>query len=107
MADALFRVSVFHKASDLVSLNVAFVDLARDFLHAARHVGKVIIAEVFVPPAHKTIKPVDLGGTIGGDKFLVHNILFKFAVAKPGVYDDEAAAKVRLLSHPLPHALTA
>lgn len=28
----------------------------------------------------KTIKPTAMGGIVGGDKYIVNNILFKFAV---------------------------
>jgi hypothetical protein len=39
---------------------------------------------------------VSLGGICGGDKFLVHNILFKFAIDSSGLFDwnDSSAAKV-------------
>ena len=42
------------------------------------------------------IKPtVDLGGQAGGDKYMVHNILFKFALDSMGLFggSDIAAAK--------------
>lgn len=50
---------------------------------------------MYVPYERKTIKPYkDAGGVIGGEKYIVQNILFKFAVGKPGMYDEDAAAKV-------------
>ena len=40
--------------------------------------GKVLIAEAHLPIDEKTIKPKDLGGTLGGQKFMIHSdILFK------------------------------
>lgn len=63
-----------------------------------------------MPLEQKTVKPLNLGGVAGGDKYLVHNILFKFALGKSnlspatlsefladssGLYgSDYAAAKV-------------
>ena len=47
-----------------------------------------------MPDSKKTIKPLKLG-MAGGDKYIVHNILFKFAVDNAGLYgSDYAAAKV-------------
>jgi hypothetical protein len=71
--------------------------LAHDFEHAAETYGKIIIrylatsmwnvcrcfpyvigsSERFMPVSAKTIKPIDLGGIAGGDKFLTRGILFK------------------------------
>jgi hypothetical protein len=34
-------------------------------------------SERFMPVAEKTIKPIDLGGIAGGDKFITRGILFK------------------------------
>ena len=42
------------------------------------------------------IKPItDLGGQAGGDKYIVHNILFKFALDSNGLFggSDLSAAK--------------
>jgi hypothetical protein len=37
----------------------------------------------------KTIDPVGLGGLAGGDKYIVNNIVFKFAVDSHGIYDSD------------------
>jgi hypothetical protein len=37
----------------------------------------------------KTIQPVAVGGVAGGEKFIVHGILFKFAVDFGGLYQVE------------------
>ena len=43
----------------------------------------------------KTIKPTSIGGIAGGDKYIVQNILFKFAVDSKGIYGgDDYAMKV-------------
>ena len=70
-----------------------------------------------MPDNRKTIQPIRIGGIAvrihcfvsnnqlmnwrmfvlqGGDKYLCHNILFKFAIDKNGLYggDDDSAAKV-------------
>jgi len=74
-------------------INMELLDLSQDFIHTAKTYGRIIIMERYLH--RKTIFPLDLGGTAGGDKYLVSNILFKFAVNSNGVYgNDEAAAKV-------------
>jgi hypothetical protein len=70
-------------------------DLAQDFIHCAKTYGRIIISEGHTPYELKTIKPVKMGGYAGGDKYLVNNIMFKFAVDSKGLFDsDEAAIKV-------------
>jgi hypothetical protein len=42
----------------------------------------------------KTIKPVNVGGIAGGQKYVVSGILFKFAIDNHGLYGgDENAMK--------------
>jgi hypothetical protein len=68
--------------------------LAQDFVDAATSYGKIIISEHFLPHEKKTIQPQMLPGIIGGEKFVVHNILFKFAVDHKNIYgSDFSAAK--------------
>lgn len=68
--------------------------LAQDFVEAATLYGRIIISEHFLPPEKKTIQPEALPGIIGGEKFVVHNILFKFAVDHKNIYgSDFSAAK--------------
>ena len=50
--------------------------------------------KVYLPDKKKTIKPLNLGGVIGGKKYIVHNMLFKFAVDSFDIFGDEAAAKI-------------
>lgn len=81
----------------------------KDFLHAAKTYGKIILSEVCLPVEKKTIQPAILGGLAGGyillllidlifyrEKYIVHNILFKLAVGSNHLFkgDDEVAAKV-------------
>eukprot|EP01102_Stenamoeba_stenopodia_P007672 TRINITY_DN2166_c0_g4_i2.p1 TRINITY_DN2166_c0_g4~~TRINITY_DN2166_c0_g4_i2.p1 ORF type:complete len:974 (+),score=252.47 TRINITY_DN2166_c0_g4_i2:436-3357(+) len=73
--------------------NMRFLDLVRDFIHAAKTYGRIIISERYLKS--KTIKPLQLGGLAGGEKYVVHNIMFKFAVDVTGMLgSDYVAAKV-------------
>ena len=51
--------------------------VARDFRDTARTYGKVIISEVHLPVEAKTVRPMKLGGTLGGSKYVVRDVLFK------------------------------
>ncbi|KAM9987697.1 hypothetical protein ACTFIZ_003048 [Dictyostelium cf. discoideum] len=53
--------------------------LAMDFVNFAENYGFIIIKEMFLPDHLKTIKPIDIGGIAGGQKFICQGILFKFA----------------------------
>ena len=59
--------------------------LAQNFTVSARQYGRIIISERALPVAEKTIKPTNLGGVAGGEKFICRGILFKFSG------DDEKA----------------
>lgn len=77
--------------------------LYSDFCYAALCYGTIIISERYLPMSQKTIRPVSMGGLAGGEKYLVQNIVFKFAVdqeVSPGSWMyggaspcDEAAMK--------------
>ena len=70
-------------------------NLALDFVHCAKTYGRLIISEAETPVEHKTIPPTSIGGFAGGDKYIVNNILFKFAVDSHNLFDcEEAAHKV-------------
>jgi tetratricopeptide (TPR) repeat protein len=71
------------------------IHLAHDFIYSSATYGKIIISELYLPVSQKTIRPSSLGGVAGGEKYIVHNIIFKFAVDHLHLYQsDEAAAKV-------------
>jgi hypothetical protein len=84
--------------ADLTNISLEFADTALTY-------GKIIISEASLPLHQKTLKPARLGGVAGGDKFVVHGILFKFAsdslvCTDPPIWlyggserDDEAAVK--------------
>ncbi len=52
-------------------------DLARNFVSISQTYGCVIVRELHYPNERKVIKPVDLGGLIGGEKYVCSGILFK------------------------------
>ena len=60
--------------------------LAQDFSFTARQYGRIIILEKNLPNDLKTIKPQDLPGVAGGQKFCVNGILFKFANDDKNMY---------------------
>ena len=66
--------------------NLDLLHLSQDFIYAATSYGKIIISEYYLPYDSKTIKPKELGGILGGEKYIVHNILFKFAVGMIYIY---------------------
>eukprot|EP01124_Arcella_intermedia_P007744 TRINITY_DN14795_c0_g1_i2.p1 TRINITY_DN14795_c0_g1~~TRINITY_DN14795_c0_g1_i2.p1 ORF type:complete len:549 (+),score=143.34 TRINITY_DN14795_c0_g1_i2:117-1649(+) len=91
----LRRLEPTSQLSDRIETNLDLMHLAQDFIYAATAYGKIIISEYYLPRKEKTIKPCALGGLMGGQKYIVHNILFKFAVDNRGLFgSDYAAAKV-------------
>lgn len=55
--------------------------------------AKTLIGERFLPLHLKSIKPLDIGGTAGGDKFIVQGILFKFSQNNKALYGCEKNAQ--------------
>eukprot|EP01091_Cochliopodium_minus_P013456 TRINITY_DN4343_c0_g1_i3.p1 TRINITY_DN4343_c0_g1~~TRINITY_DN4343_c0_g1_i3.p1 ORF type:complete len:256 (-),score=68.36 TRINITY_DN4343_c0_g1_i3:637-1404(-) len=53
--------------------------ITKNFQFHAKKYGEIIISEKLLPVEKKIIKPISLGGIAGGDKFVVHGMLFKFA----------------------------
>ena len=46
-------------------------------MYTATTYAKIIISEIYIPPSLKTIKPIDMGGLHGGQKFYNGGVLFK------------------------------
>ena len=67
------------KENPTIESHLEMIVLSEDFTKCAINYGKIIISEVFLENEKKTIRPVNLGG---GKNYLVHNILFKFALDK-------------------------
>lgn len=81
------------------------IDLQLDFIASVKTYARLIISERYLEDPKpgvlaqqgktKTIGPISVGGQAGGEKYIVNNILFKFAVDTKGLYGSEhAAAKV-------------
>jgi len=47
---------------------VSLIIFLVDFVHCASVYGKIIISELYLDDASKTIKPAKLGGIAGGEK---------------------------------------
>jgi hypothetical protein len=50
-----------------------------DFHQAALNWGKVIVSERYIADHNKTIKPLCVGGVLGGIKYCYGGVFFKFA----------------------------
>ena len=93
--DGTSTLDAFSRAyAELLNLN-------QDFIHTAKVFGKIIISEMYLPIDAKTIKPVSVGGVAGGDKYVVHGILFKFAVDAHGLYGGDHVAAGKVAGHEL------
>eukprot|EP01091_Cochliopodium_minus_P008773 TRINITY_DN2044_c1_g2_i1.p1 TRINITY_DN2044_c1_g2~~TRINITY_DN2044_c1_g2_i1.p1 ORF type:complete len:1208 (-),score=324.64 TRINITY_DN2044_c1_g2_i1:36-3659(-) len=76
-------VKEFYYANDIDSPEKHYENISKigtRFVECAEFYGRIIISEKNLPNDLKTIKPTDLGGIAGGDKFSVQGIIFKFAL---------------------------
>lgn len=102
MIDRFHRVVELLNASPAPPVNVQLDchremhTLTANFRNDAIMYGRVIISEVALPVEQKTIKPLEASGILGGDKYRVGSVYFKFAVDRLGIFGgaDEAACKV-------------
>ncbi len=77
-----------------VQASLQVVDLVKEFTEIAEVIAQIIVDELHCPVAEKLIPPTQLGGMAGGEKYLSHGILFKFAIDSRGLYNgDEFAMK--------------
>ena len=67
-------------------------ELAADFAFTARAIGRIIISEKYLSKDEKTIRPAAMGGIAGGEKYVSHNIVFKFQVDYLNLYGGDANA---------------
>ena len=54
-------------------------NLIASFKSHALKIAQVIVAEMHLKPARKQVRPMNVGGIMGGEKYIHSNILFKFA----------------------------
>ena len=64
---------------DTLERHIKLTSISNDFTYAALSFAKIIIAELPLSYADKTIKPLDVGGIAGGLKYSASGILFKIA----------------------------
>lgn len=103
----------FHKVLDLLNASPAppikvqldchkeMHTLTTNFRHDAIMYGRVIISEVGLPVEHKTIKPLNASGILGGDKYRVGGVYFKFAVDRLRLFGDFEEGPRKVAGHEL------
>ena len=72
--------------NQLLKLFSEMATLSADFLHIALSYGKTIIEEMALDESQMTIKPIQNKGVLGGAKYIVGNIYFKFAIDKANLF---------------------
>jgi len=81
-------------AADILIACRDLYSLSGEFIDTAQEIGRTIIEEVSIPAPAKTVRPVNVGGVAGGEKYVQRGIFFKFAIDAFGVYGgDEYAQK--------------
>ena len=83
-----------------IKIYESLCSLARNFTYTAELYGKIIISEHHLPISKKTIKPCNLSGIIGGTKFIVQGILFKFAIDSSHFLRGDGPS-IKIASHEL------
>lgn len=91
----------------LLSIQILQIQLECNFLFRFlffklffKSYGQIICSERYLPDHKKTIKPTSIGGIAGGEKFIVRDILFKFATDDHGLYGGEEHA-IKAAAHEL------
>jgi len=78
-----------------VHVEIKVTEMTREFTQVAETVAQVIVDELDLPDEVKLVPPAKLGGIAGGEKYISHSILFKFAIDSKNIYGgDEWAMKV-------------
>lgn len=73
-----------------------------DFMEIVKTYGKLIISEMHFPPEQKTVRPVKIGGVLGGAKYIVRGVLFKIPDgAMFSSYDDPMRIANKVQGHEL------
>ena len=87
-------------SKEILFVNSSIIRLATSFASCAKRYGKIIISEMHLSYDSKTIKPSNTGGLIGGEKYIVQNILFKFAL-DAGFFDGDHSRAAKVAGHEL------
>lgn len=62
--------------------NNIIIILVNYFYYLSQISGQIIISESHLPPSSRTILPIDGLGLHGGTKYVVQDMIFKFATDK-------------------------
>lgn len=89
------------RREDRIAAYASVAHLAEDFQYTVQTYGRIIISEVYLPPEEKTVKTTKVGGIAGGDKYLVGNVLFKFAVDSSNIFGGDDAMAIKVAGHEL------
>ena len=71
--------SEFRNEVEVVRTCVELERVSRNFFELASRYAQIIISEMHLPVEQKTVRPLKMGGVLGGHKFMVRGVLFKFA----------------------------
>ena len=99
--DAIAKLNLNSHSETRLTAYQKLSNLAADFSYTVKTYARIIISEAYLPREKKTIRPVDgSGGSGDGEKFIVHRIVFKFALCggSDASADEEAA---RVANHEL------
>lgn len=79
---------------DLVNRTRRLNQLSDEFVQFSRHVVRIIIEELPLPPEERTLqRAAGMNGLAGGTKFVVGKVFFKFATNNHDIYDSLADAQ--------------
>jgi hypothetical protein len=83
---------------DIIARERGILVFYDEFITSVKRIASIIVSEVALPPASKSIRPLNVGGIAGGMKFIVNNIFMKFAIDMHGIYGgDEWSRKAASL----------
>ena len=98
------NVATGFSVCDTSSLNT-LTELERaihNFTTTARTYGRVIISELDLPYGSKTVRPLVIGGVLGGSKYIVRGVLFKVPTGEGfESYPDPIAIANKIQGHEL------
>ena len=92
--DLLIALANAHGGPDEERLFENLRKLELDFVYTAETWGRVIIEELFLPEQKKTIKPLKGHGFLGGFKYEVRGVFFKFAHEIQDLVSSNDASKL-------------
>lgn len=78
--------------SQLMLCLIKVREFLAEFIDTATRVAKTIVSEMTLPLEAKTVRPRNLGGIAGGEKYLEEGIFFKFAIDAYNVYGGDKFA---------------